>query len=512
MKTLYIFIFTFLLPSLVFADNFRSKPPIKWGKISEEEKQLSVVDYEPDAPAVILCDYGTIEISNRSFYRRHVRIKILNKKGLKHTTIEIPYQYKNKYDDVQQIKAQVLHVKRKGKIETREVNYKDIKDIQIGEYTAVKRITFADAKVGSIIEYTYEIASMDFVTLDDWVFQNELPTLWSEIRFEVPEPFVYLMTYQKGPELTREEKIAFALSLEKIKHTKWRKSRRQLSDSQGILFQSMKKNYVVHVVNQKKKKIVHRSLPSLSGNKHEQLALNRAPKIRFHLLQSQGILPPFYKPLLLSVQDDFEDLSRWEIQHEIQPAGFIHYRLENWAQFNQRYLTNERFGKIFNQNLKYAAVLNEIISEKMTSTEKLEVITQYLRSKVIWNGVYDSYVRKDLNRVLHDGEGSSSEMNFLFMSLLSRAGLNVTPVLAKTVDQGRVEKVYPVRDQFNHVLALVSLEDEHMMMDLTVSDKNRAVPVNPEGWMVKKVNYGWIDIVKPRKIHPQTKKNIMVSL
>lgn len=286
----------------------------------------------------------------------------------------------------------------------------------------------------------------------------------------------------------------------------------QLAESKGIMFRTVKNNYVVHVVNQKKKKIVHRSLPSLSDNVHEQQALNRAPRIRFHLLQSQGILPPFYKPLLLSVQEDFEDMTRWEIQHELQPTGFIHYRLENWAQFNQRYLTNERFGKVFNQNLKYTSVLNNIITKEMTSKEKLQAITNYMTSNIIWNGVYDSYVRKDLNRVLDSGEGSSSEMNFLFMSLLSRAGLNVTPVLAKTVNQGRVEEVYPVRDQFNHVLALVALEEEQMVIDLTVLDKKRALPVNPEGWMVRKVNYGWIDIIKPQKVSPKDQKNIMVNL
>lgn len=501
-----------MVPTFANADDFRTKPPIKWGKVNEFEKQFNVVDYEKDASAVILCDFGSIEISNRTFYRRHVRIKILSQEGLKHATVEIPYQYKNKYDDIQVLKAQVLNLSENGKIESENVNYKDIRDIQIDEYRAVKRFSFPKVRVGSIIEYQYEIASMDFVKLDDWIFQNEIPTLWSEVRFTVPEPFIYLFTYQKGPELTDEEKTAFTLSLERLKNTKWRKARAQLFKTDGVLFKTEKKNYIVHVINKKRKKIVHRSLPSLPDNKHRQVAMNRAPRIRFHLLRSEGILPPFYKPLLLSVQEDFEDMTRQQIRFKTEPAGYIHYRLENWVQMNNRYLNSERFGRVMMKHMNYIPVFEEVLTEKMSATEKLSAVTGYVRSNVLWNGMYDNAVRRDLNEVLSSGEGSSSELNFLLLTLLKRAGLDVTPVLVKTVDQGRVEEVYPVWKQFNHVLALVTLDNQQLLIDLTVTDKKRALPVNPQGWMVRKVNFGWINIVEPLKRGEKYKEGFVAIL
>lgn len=512
MKTICFILLALITPTFASADDFRTKPPIKWGKVNEFEKQLKVVDYEQDASAVILCHFGSVEISNRTFYRRHIRIKILNQEGINHATVEIPYQFKNRYDDVSILKAQVLNISENGKVESSNVNYKDIHDIQIDEYKAVKRFSFPDVRVGSIIEYQYEIASMDFVKLDDWLFQNEIPTLWSEIRFNVPQPFIYLFTYQKGPELTDKEKTAFSISLEWLKNTKWRKARAQLLKNDGILFTSEKKNYIVHVINKKRKKIVHRSLPSLPDNKNKQVALNRAPRIRFHLLRSEGILPPFYKPLLLSVEEDFEDMTRQQIRFEIEPAGYIHYRLENWVQMNNQYLNSERFGRAMMKHINYIPIFEEIITESMSANEKLNAITGYVRSHVLWNGMYDSHVRRDLNEVLTSGEGSSSELNFLLLTLLKRAGLEVAPVLVKTVDQGRVEEVYPVWKQFNHVQALVTLDNKQLLIDLTVADKKRGLPVNPEGWIVKKTNFGWINIIEPIKRGEKYQEGFVVTL
>lgn len=500
----------FALPTLGLADGFKSKPPIKWGNVTEAERKLNIVDYEPDAPAVVLCDYGHIEISNRTFYNRHVRIKILKPEGKQYARIEIPYQHKNLYDDVQILKAQVIHPMDNKKLKFNELNTKDIQDIQIDEYRSVKRFSFSEAEVGSIIEYKYQIASMDFVKLDDWRFQNELPTLWSEIRFEVPEPFIYLVTYQKGPKLTKEEQVVFGASLERLKRTKWRKARMQLHKNDNILFSSPNRNYIVQVVNKKQKKFVHRSLPSFSDQKHRQQAINAAPRIRFHLLRSEGILPPFYKPLLLSVQEGFEDMDRFEVQHEIPPAGFIHYRLESWGEMNKRYLNSERFGLVLVKHFNYMPVVNEAIEDNMSPKEKLTVLTGYLNSHVMWNGVYDSYVRRDLNDALKSGMVSSSELNFMLLYMLRRLGFEAYPVLAKTVDQGRVEEVYPVHKQFNHVLVLVNLKDENLVLDLTIVDETRAKPVNPRGWAVRKTDYGWIDIVHPKQTGPTKEKKFVV--
>jgi hypothetical protein len=45
------------------------------------------------------CDYGDIEITNRTFYTCHTRIRILKEDGLKYATVETPDETRNRHDD-----------------------------------------------------------------------------------------------------------------------------------------------------------------------------------------------------------------------------------------------------------------------------------------------------------------------------------------------------------------------------------------------------------------------------
>ncbi|HBO74555.1 MAG TPA: hypothetical protein DD653_07700 [Marinilabiliales bacterium] len=42
----------------ITSNAFASKEPIKFGKVSKEELEMSIYSKDSSAPAVILCDYG----------------------------------------------------------------------------------------------------------------------------------------------------------------------------------------------------------------------------------------------------------------------------------------------------------------------------------------------------------------------------------------------------------------------------------------------------------------------
>ena len=80
MKT-YINILLCLLFTLpVFAGN-SDRYPIRWNKITSAEFNVKPAGQDSAASAVVLCDFGNIEVTNRTFYSRHTRIKILNNDG-----------------------------------------------------------------------------------------------------------------------------------------------------------------------------------------------------------------------------------------------------------------------------------------------------------------------------------------------------------------------------------------------------------------------------------------------
>ena len=60
------------------------------------------------------------------------------------------------------------------------------------------------------------------------------------------------------------------------------------------------------------------------------------------------------------------------------------------------------------------------------------------------------------------------------------------------------ETVYPAHDQFNHVIAMVSIEGQTYLLDAI--DPSKPYNILPEkdlstkGWIVNKNNYGWLNL------------------
>ena len=74
--------FCFLLSFLVTVLHGQ-KPPIKWGKISKEDLAMTVYEPDPEAAAVVLCNFASLTFEYAEgkglVYRfaHHKRIKIL---------------------------------------------------------------------------------------------------------------------------------------------------------------------------------------------------------------------------------------------------------------------------------------------------------------------------------------------------------------------------------------------------------------------------------------------------
>lgn len=87
------------------------KPPAKWGDIPEADLKMTVYEQDPEADAVVLVDYGSVEFEindkmqvNTFFHRR---IKILKKSGFEQGDISIGFAKKNN-EKIVGIKAQVI--------------------------------------------------------------------------------------------------------------------------------------------------------------------------------------------------------------------------------------------------------------------------------------------------------------------------------------------------------------------------------------------------------------------
>ena len=492
-----VFLSIFLILFTSYGFSYSEKLPIKWGRIAKSEFEIKSFRGDTSVDAIILCDFGDIRITNRTFYTRHVRIKILNSNGLKYATIEIPYQVKNKHDDILTLKAQTYNLED-GEIVKYKSKSREYSDVKVDDKWRKKIIKLPNVSTGSIIEYYYTIASLDFIRLDDWYFQSEIPTLWSEIRFDVPDPFIYLVTYQKGKYLSAEEEKQFSKKLEWLYNTKRLKRRIELAKKDRVLYESTDNDYRVYVINKMKKKIIMRNLPGIKSADGFISVKDYYPKLKFHLFESSGRLPWIYRPLIFTTLDDYETRSKWELWHTYRQTGYIHYQLDTWAEMNDKMLESDLFGMQLLKHFNYVPIFDSILKGKNSSKEKMIAIYDFVSQTMSWNGQYSVYLYRGLTEPFSKKTGTSSEINMLMIYLLKRAGLDADPVLLRTNDLGMPETVYPVYYQFNHVIAMVSIDGQTYLLDAIDSSKPYNIlpekDLSTKGWIVNKNNFGWLNL------------------
>ncbi len=511
---LYILIcLIFTLPA--FAGN-NEKYPIRWNKVSEAEFRVKPTGQDSTAAAIVLCDFGNIDVSNRTFYSRHTRIKVLTKEGLHYATVEIPFQSRQHHDEFTKLRARTL-IMENGKITSYKVPSSQMERIKVDDRWSKVIFTFPNAVPGAILEYEYTLASLDFENLDTWYFQREIPTLWSELRFEVPEQYVYLVTFENNRKLSVDEQEAFGHKLQWMFDTKPLRRRLELDRDNELLYATAENRFKVWALNNRKKIITMRNLPGLWKVSGNQAVKDFYPRITFDLFESSGDLPRSFRPLLLTTLDDYDESNEWLLmQNDRKIPGYVHYRLKTWPQFNNNLLQHKRFGKYVADNARANYAIDSITRRSQDLQTRMALIYGYIVRTYKWNGEYSMYATRSFEDFLHRKEGSSAELNLLLVDVLRKAGIKADPLLVRTNDLGAPETMYPVRYQFNHVIAVAEINGEQVLLDATSGNANVRVlnhkDIDTQGWIVSETSPGWVEIFSPKGNSPDEMERSMFNL
>jgi hypothetical protein len=473
------------------------KAPIKWGKILSGDTSLRACPSDPKAPAVVLCDYGTAAIGPRTEYTRIVRIKILKEEGVKYATVEIPYRFYDHYDEFSGLKGHTINVLPNGKLVSARLKNKNIEDVQVDKWNKKRILHFPDVKVGSIIEYTYTLRSLDLVRLRNWYFQSPIPILWSEYRVYISRRFNYLVTFQKGHALDYDEQKAFADKLQWLYDTKIKAARRELMDKKYVLYESPKGTVKVYFAQGESYKFIMKDMPAFRPAQEVMAPTDYYPVVKVHLYLADGNYPFFYRRILATANEDYD----WQNSRQYyynSMLGYVAYWLPTWDEAVKRWLASDRFGNRLIKAIDYKPVFDQAFGTNASEVEKMKGIYQYVKDNVKWDSTYSMYADRGLKEVLRKKSGNSGEINLLLINLLQHAGIDAKPVLIRTLDRGRPENIYPLFHQFNHVIAMVKSDGQTFFLDATGKDSGFAkLPWNvnkAEGFLVTKENYKWVDV------------------
>jgi hypothetical protein len=371
----------FLIPLLV-SQVQAEKAPIKFGKVSMEEMELK--SYLPDttASAVILCDYGVTDMpfSNQDgrferTFKRIIRIKILKKEGLDWANFEIELSKKN--DKLNSVKGMTYNLEDGKIIKTKLKS--DGKFLESNsKYYQTYKLTLPNVKVGSVIEYSYNIRSKYFFNLKTWYFQKSIPVKWSEYRVNIPEYYNY-------KKLTKGY-LRFDVT--------------ESEYGTGTLFGS---------------------------------TTFSIEKFRWAVSEA----PAFKKEPYMTTSRNFLSAIEFELGSTSINGVYKNYT-NTWEKINKDLLKSESFG----QQLKGGGFLKEIVTkintEAKTDADKMNMAFDFIKKHMKWNGYNNKYVNTTLRSAFKEKKGNAADINLMLVLLLKKLDLNTDPVILSTRSNGMI--------------------------------------------------------------------------
>lgn len=444
--------------------SFSQKPPAKFGEVTFEELKQTRYDKDTSAAAVVLVDFGETIMNynqNDGFqlnFERLTRIKILSQKGLEYANISIPlYRDGSDGEKLSGFKAVTYNLENGKIVETKLKTDAVFREKYDNNLEFVK-VTLPNVKTGSVIEVTYKILSDFLFNFQDWEFQSEIPTVWSEYRARVPEYFNYDKYMQGYVSLAVNENTEAPASISI--------TTKESSDSK------------------------------LAGNSFSTSKIDYKES-RFRWAAKD--VPAFKHEPFLTTSRDYISKINFELAFTQFPQQPIKKYMGSWEDINKQYSDSENFGDQVTGNGFLKKTVEEITAGMTTPEAKIQAVYQYVRQNVEWDGNSRKFISSSLKKVLDDKKGNSADINLLLASMLDKSGFTVHPVLLSTRDHGFVREATPISSQFNYVITQVVLGDKYLLLDAT--DKYLPIGLLPErclngnGFMVSKEGFQWVKLV-----------------
>jgi hypothetical protein len=494
MKNL-IFLF-FLFISVYSAQ--AQKSPVKFGKLNESE--ITLTEYQ-NYDAVVLCDYGTYSFNAQLgplyfYYSRHLRIKILTEEGLKYAQQAIRYYdlkkaeyFKN--NRVYELRAQTLNVNSSNKIVKSKVKPKHYSEQEVdADFNNVLQINFPDVKVGSIIEYKINIPTIEIVNPPSWVFQHEIPVLYSELRVISPEYIqysgkIYNMEYLDVSEKTFQN--------------------RTINYSRGSY------NYQAYIMQFAKENI-----PAADSNTPYLDRMRLKIMLDF---ASQKLTVPGVQYLFRACNREYKYKDRAEKNMTLTNNSFILYKKPNLADLPKKMFKDPYFGPPLTIHMGLNDTILMLTKDTKSSIEKTNIIYDYISGHMQWNGRYRTFVdpalsklilkvvskvssdkanlNKSLSRPFEKQIGTNAEINFILINSLRKAGINAYPLLVSSKENSFLDMEFFNLHQFNHVVALVEIDNNYIVFDAVLTDKGPLIEVNEMnnvGLAIKNNKAFWLNL------------------
>ena len=424
LKPISAFLCIFFFANILFA---QEKTPVKFGKISVADFDISQQKYDSGAAAVVIADVGFTRFEGNeknSFslsFTHFRRVKVINKNGFDIATVEIPL-YKNGKDEEKLInlKAYTYNLEN-GKIETVKLDDKSVFTDQAQKNYTIKKFTFPALKEGSIIEFSYTQTSDFLFNLQPWAFQGGYPRLWTEYEVVIPEYFNYV-TLTQGYQpfaINTKNSVKERYSININSSTE----RSEIVNLEPIATDS---------------RFVMKNVPALKEENYTTTLANHIAKIEFQLSNYQF------------------------------PNGMVHDVMGNWLRLNQSLLEDNQFGASLNSNNGWMSDdVKSITNGAVGKLEKARKIFAFLRDNFSCTDHESKEMKGNtsLKDVFKNKSGNDAEINLLLTAMLLHEDIQAYPVILSKREHGKTNEFYPLLNRFDYVITMATIDGTNYFLD-----------------------------------------------
>jgi hypothetical protein len=429
--------FTIGLIILLSLPNFLFSQEMRFGKYNESEFIYNKVEFEPEADAVVLQEssynlFQGVVLESKI----HRRIKVLKESGKEQANVTLKY-YKgdDRIQDIYKIKAQTVNLVNE-EIQIDKLSKSDFYEVDAGNGWWEIRFTFPQVQIGSIIDFTYVKADKSILSIDGWVFQNEIPTLKSIYDITFPD-FIWYKSLKQGIKT-----ISHDFKTKTKDNYRW-----ELDSLKGFTAEP----YMAHY-----RDYLEKVSFQLEGYEYREL-------------DSFGTDLNQYKSLF----DSWQDLT-----------DFFADRLAFKSYLSPKKKTKQIMG---------------LDSEGKDTLQLAKDIYEYVSNEYNFSGMSAIVPSKDFSKIIDSKSGNRAEINLSLLAHLRNHGIIAYPVLISSKGNGRSNLVpFPFVGQFNQLIIIASIANKVYYLDATDSSipfgfLPAQFLVN-QGFLMLEENSGLIDI------------------
>ncbi len=389
----------------------------KFPKVTEAMVHEATHPEYPDVEAAILWHHGLLSIDyldarGEFVLTRDVKlqIKIYTEDGVTdYGEIAIPLYYRDPStrETVSGIKATTYNL-QDGKLVEAKLTRKEVFEEATSDNWRTTKFALPNVRPGTIVEVEYNTTSPFIREISDWRFQRSVPVHYSAVSTSIPEWLSYRITMKGTLIPKRTQNIRTA----------------KLGSGTYI------KNYEEFVMQD---------------------------------------VPPLNDEPYVTSMDNYYSSIRWELLAAKFPNAIPKYYTESWEQIAKELNDNTSFGgflKAAHKDLE--AIVTQCKRDSQTATA--QALHEYLTSRLRWNGAYRVYASQKIGELLSSNQGSTAELNLLYIKLLRMAGLEATPFVSKPRHQGLLNTSYPSMTDLGQTLTYLKADGKEYYINIANND------------------------------------------